>query len=56
MVRTDLPDSLLIDCTAALLEAVDRWGVAHWEELENGRGPDLAEVPIALLRRLLSPT
>jgi AcrR family transcriptional regulator len=55
VVRTDLPDSLMIDCATALLEAVDRWGVAHWEETESGRRPDLGLVPIALLRRLLSP-
>lgn len=54
VVRSDLPGTLLIDCTMGLLEALDRWGVAHWEELDEATRLRMANVQIDLLRRLLA--
>jgi len=55
VVRTDLPDKLLIDCAMGLLEALDRWGVAHWEEIDRKSWRQTAHLHIDLLRRLLEP-
>jgi AcrR family transcriptional regulator len=55
VVRTDLPSSLLIDSTMGLLEALDRWTVAHWEEFDEDGRLALASDQIALFQRLLSP-
>ena len=55
VVRTDLPEALLIDCAMGLLEALDRWGVAHWEDIDRDAWPGTASLHIDLLRRLLAP-
>jgi AcrR family transcriptional regulator len=55
VVRTDLPETLLIDCTMGLLEALDRWGVAHWEDIDHETRLRMGHVQIDLLRRLLAP-
>lgn len=54
VVRTDLPVSLLIDCTMGLLEALDRWSVAHWEEMDETAQPRMVSAQIGLLRRVLA--
>lgn len=54
VVRTDLPASLLIDCTMGLLEALDRWSVAHWGELDDAEQLRLVGAQIGLLRRMLA--
>ncbi|MGN6582355.1 MAG: TetR/AcrR family transcriptional regulator [Rhizobiaceae bacterium] len=54
VVRTDLPVSLLIDCTMGLLEALDRWSVAHWEEMDETARPRMVSAQIGLLRRVLA--
>jgi AcrR family transcriptional regulator len=53
VVRTDLPNSLLIDSTAGLLESLDRWVVAHWGELDDARKQNLPAEHVGLFRRLL---
>lgn len=53
-VRSDLPESLLVDCSMGLLEAIDRWGVMHWEEMTSENHLDLANAQIDLFRRLLA--
>ena len=53
-VRTDLPQSLLIDLTMSLLELLDRWVVAHWNELAADEKEEMPRKHIALFRRLLS--
>ncbi len=55
VVRTDLPDSLLIDCVMGLGEALDRWVVAHWDDLGQDELNKMASQQIDLFRRLLSP-
>jgi AcrR family transcriptional regulator len=54
VVRSDLPQSLLIDATMALLETIDRWVVAHWSELDAAARYELPSRHIDLFRRLLS--
>jgi AcrR family transcriptional regulator len=54
IVRTDLPASLLVDCTMGLLEALDRWSVAHWEEMDGAARPRMVSAQIGLLRRVLA--
>jgi AcrR family transcriptional regulator len=53
-VRTDLPQSLLIDSTMSLLESLDRWVVSHWSELTADEKDSMPRTHIALFRRLLS--
>ena len=53
-VRTDLPQSLLIDSTMSLLESLDRWVVSHWSELAAADRDDMPRKHIELFRRLLS--
>ena len=55
VVRTDLPASLLIDAGMGLGEAIDRWVVAHWDELGEEERLQMAGEHIDLFRRLLSP-
>lgn len=54
VVRTDLPQSLLIDSTMSLLESLDRWVVRHWSELDATEKEAMPEKHIAMFRRLLS--
>lgn len=54
VVRTDLPQSLLIDSTMSLLESLDRWVVAHWSQLESAEKDAMAQKHIALFRSLIS--
>ncbi len=54
-VRSDLPDSLLIDSTMGLLESLDRWTVAHWDDMTEDERQALPAVHIGLFRDLLSP-
>jgi hypothetical protein len=53
-VRTDRPQSLLIDSTMSLLESLDRWVVAHWREFSADEKELLPRTHITLFRRLLS--
>ena len=56
VVRTDLPESLLIDSVMGLGEAMDRWMVEHWEEFGDAEGQGvMVTQSIDLFRRLLDP-
>lgn len=55
VVRTDLPTTLLVDCAMGLGEALDRWVVAHWDELDADQRLQMASQHIDLFRRWLSP-
>lgn len=54
VIRADLPQSLLVDATLALLEALDRWVVVHWPELDEEAKAAMPGKHISLFRRLLS--
>lgn len=55
VIRTDLPDSLLVDCTMAIGETLDSWMLAHWDELDETARSRMAADQIGLFRRVLSP-
>jgi len=55
VIRTDIPDDLLLSLLIAVDDAHDRWLFAHWSELSPA---DLEEAAVRIgdtLRRLLSP-
>ncbi len=54
VVRTDLPQSLLVDAAMALLESLDRWVVANWSDLGEKERDEMPARHIELLQRLLS--
>ena len=54
-VREDLPPSLQIEMTFALVRAMDRWTLRHLDEMGPDSMQDLAASQIDLLRRLLAP-
>jgi AcrR family transcriptional regulator len=55
VVRDDLPEELLATVVAAAAEAVDRFMVQHWEELDGAEGKRLERVLFALLQRIAAP-
>ncbi len=55
VVRSDLPDGLLMSMTFAAFEAADRWLVEHWEELDRESLADMADRLFATLRRIVAP-
>lgn len=55
VVRTDLPESLLVDSAMGLGEALDRWTVAHWDEMTEDERFGMARDQIGLFKRLLAP-
>lgn len=54
-VRDDLPASLQAELAFALLQAMDRWSVAHMDAMKPAQRRRIAEQQLALLRRLLAP-
>ena len=52
VVRTDLPQSMLIDSIMGLGEALDRWTVEHWEEYSREELLDLVVMQMNMLHRL----
>jgi len=54
VVRTDLPQSLLIETVMAVLESLDRWFVTHWEVLSEPEKSRMPHDHVGLFRRLLS--
>lgn len=55
VIRRDLPDSLLLESTMALLEVMDRWTVLHWTDLDEAGRLAMCHTQIDMLRRLLAP-
>ncbi|WP_374575277.1 TetR/AcrR family transcriptional regulator [Phenylobacterium sp.] len=55
VVRTDLPLSLLADSVMGLGEAMDRWAVAHWDEMDEDARLRITFDMIDLARRLVAP-
>ncbi len=55
VVRSDLPDSLCIDVTMGLFEALDRWVVTHWPELTAEEREALPAAHMGLFLDVLSP-
>jgi AcrR family transcriptional regulator len=55
VVRSDLPQSLLIDSTMGLLESLDRWVVANWSAMTDAERAKLPAAHIGLFRDFLAP-
>ena len=56
VVRTDLPQSLMVDCAMGLGEAVDGWMLTHWEEMTAEERLAMVSTNFSLFRRLLEKT
>lgn len=54
-VRTDLPESMLVEATLAVATAIDRWFAERWEELPPDEALALSERSLGLLEDLLRP-
>jgi AcrR family transcriptional regulator len=54
-VRTDLPQSLLIQLLMAVDDASDRWLLEHWQELEPQEIEEVVGRVMSGLSRLLAP-
>lgn len=54
-VRDDLPASLQAELAFALLQAMDRWSVAHMDAMKPAQRRRIANAQLALLQRLLAP-
>jgi AcrR family transcriptional regulator len=55
VIRTDLPDDLLMGWVRAVDDASDRWILEHWDELDHQALAAAAEQVADGLRRLISP-
>ena len=53
-VRTDMPQTLLVDMTMALVESLDRWVVGNWAQLAKNEIDELPSKHIELMRQLLT--
>ena len=54
-VRDDLPAGLQAELAFAVLQAMDRWSVAHMDAMKPAQRRRIARQQLALLRRLLAP-
>lgn len=52
VVRTDLPQTMLIDSVMSLGEALDHWVVEHWDEMTPDERLAVVGVQMAMIRRL----
>jgi AcrR family transcriptional regulator len=55
LVRTDLPDSLLISLVVNIDSAVDEWILDHWDEMTSQERAALLDKIIVMLERTLAP-
>jgi hypothetical protein len=53
VIRTDLPDDLLLAWVRAVDDAHDRWVLEHWQELDREALSAAAERMVDGLRRLV---
>lgn len=54
-VRKDIPASLQAELAFSTLQAMDRWSVAHMDELKPAQRRHIATWQLTLLRQLLAP-
>lgn len=55
VIRSDLPQTLLIDSSMGLLESLDRWVVANWSDLSASERAALPSLHIGLFKDFLAP-
>ncbi|MEZ5364881.1 MAG: TetR/AcrR family transcriptional regulator [Bryobacterales bacterium] len=54
VVRSDLPEPLLVDTAMALFESLDRWVVEHWQQMSDEERRALPALHMGLFRDLLA--
>ena len=54
-VRKDLPFELLVRLLMTLFESLDRWMLAHLDEIDDARVDELAALVVDLARRIAAP-
>jgi AcrR family transcriptional regulator len=54
-VRTDLPSAVLLRFVGAIHEAMERWALERWEQVDEGEHRHMLLVGLDTYRRLLSP-
>ena len=55
LIRTDLPDDLIVAWLFALDQASDQWLLAHWEHVDRAALAQLSDQTVAALCRMLVP-
>ena len=55
VVRTDLPQSFLIEIAMGLGEAVDQWMITHWDDMSPEERQSLIDVNFQLFYQVLGP-
>ena len=55
LIRTDLPEGLLLAMVIASAEASDRWMVDHWQDFEPAELDATANEVFVTLRRIVEP-
>jgi len=55
LIRNDLPDGFVIETVMALGMSIDRWMLAHWEELTDQQRLTLSGKAFDLFLRVLQP-
>jgi AcrR family transcriptional regulator len=55
LIRTDLPDDLIVAWLFALDQASDQWLMAHWEHVDRAALAQLSDQTVAALSRMLAP-
>ncbi|MDA0989232.1 MAG: TetR/AcrR family transcriptional regulator [Verrucomicrobia bacterium] len=53
VIRNDLPQSLMVDATMGLGEAIDTWMFSHWDELDYEARAAIVHSNVDLFKRLL---
>ena len=54
-VRTDLPQTLLVDTLMGAARAIDRWFAVHWPDLDADEILDLNEKAVAMIAAMAAP-
>jgi hypothetical protein len=55
LVRSDLPQTMLIDAVMGMGMALDHWMVAHWEEMSPDMRVLVSKQQMDLIRRVVAP-
>ena len=54
-VRTDLPFDLLSGALASVFQALDKWAISHWNEIDEAALDRITDVGVDLFKRLAMP-
>jgi AcrR family transcriptional regulator len=56
LVRSDIPDDLLVELIWAMDFVHDRWLGAHWQEMDQGERNRTTDLFVSFLKRILVPS